>query len=149
TSQNCTRRVLWLCRFHQSQSKLCFPDGRRRSDGSFAFFLFFEPLHRAGLPYGFCGLRLAAPLGRFGLSAVIFEETGIRHRVLNQSRNWAVESTWSSCLPLGKTVISCRYSASQGAFCGMAPLAACAIGVRLNLMVPCSPEQGLTAARNN
>src|ERR1700731_460408 len=33
---------------------------------------------------------------------------------LNQSRNWAVESTWSSCLPLGKTVISWRYSASQG-----------------------------------
>jgi predicted MFS family arabinose efflux permease len=29
-----------------------------------------------------------------------------------------------------------------------APLAACAIGVRLNLMVPRSPEQGLTAARN-
>src|SRR4029077_10178414 len=38
---------------------------------------------------------------------------------LNQSRNWAVESTWSSCLPLGKTVISWRYSASQGAFSGM------------------------------
>src|ERR1700738_975427 len=31
---------------------------------------------------------------------------------------------------------------------GAAPLAACAIGVRLNLMVPRSPEQGLTAARN-
>jgi hypothetical protein len=30
-----------------------------------------------------------------------------------------------------------------------APLAACAIGVRLNLMVPRSPEQGLTAARND
>jgi MFS family permease len=29
-----------------------------------------------------------------------------------------------------------------------APLAACAVGVRLNLMVPRSPEQGLTAARN-
>jgi predicted MFS family arabinose efflux permease len=29
-----------------------------------------------------------------------------------------------------------------------APLAACAIGVRLNLMVPRSPEQALTAARN-
>jgi len=29
-----------------------------------------------------------------------------------------------------------------------APLAACAIGVRLNLMVPCSPNQGLTAVRN-
>ena len=29
-----------------------------------------------------------------------------------------------------------------------APLAACAIGVRLNLMVPRSPEQGLPAARN-
>jgi predicted MFS family arabinose efflux permease len=29
-----------------------------------------------------------------------------------------------------------------------APLAACAIGVRSNLMVPSSPEQGLTAARN-
>jgi hypothetical protein len=27
----------------------------------------------------------------------------------------AVESTWSSCLPFGKTVISWRYSASQGA----------------------------------
>src|ERR1700724_1775102 len=37
---------------------------------------------------------------------------------LNQSRNWAVESTWSSCLPLGKTVISWRYSASQGALSG-------------------------------
>ena len=38
---------------------------------------------------------------------------------LNQSRNCAVESTWSSCLPLGKTVISWRYSASQGALSGM------------------------------
>src|ERR1700680_4663436 len=38
---------------------------------------------------------------------------------LNQSRNCAVESTWSSCLPLGKTVISWRYSASQGAASGM------------------------------
>src|ERR1700756_2254894 len=38
---------------------------------------------------------------------------------LNQSRNWAVESTWSSCLPLAKTVISWRYSASQGALSGM------------------------------
>src|SRR6516164_7347591 len=38
---------------------------------------------------------------------------------LNQSRNWAVESTWSSCLPLGKTVISWRYSASQDALSGM------------------------------
>jgi hypothetical protein len=28
-------------------------------------------------------------------------------------------------------------------------LAACAIGVRLNLMVPRSPEQGLAAARND
>jgi hypothetical protein len=28
--------------------------------------------------------------------------------ILNQSRNWAVESTWSSYLPLGKTVISWR-----------------------------------------
>jgi hypothetical protein len=29
-----------------------------------------------------------------------------------------------------------------------APLAACAIGVRLNLMVRHSPERGLTAAKN-
>ena len=29
-----------------------------------------------------------------------------------------------------------------------APLAACAIGLRLNLMVPRPPEQGLTAAGN-
>src|SRR5947209_552079 len=38
---------------------------------------------------------------------------------LNQSRNCAVESTWSSCLPFGDTVISCRYSASHGAVSGM------------------------------
>ena len=38
---------------------------------------------------------------------------------LNQSRNWAVESTWSLCLPLGKTVIAWRYSASQGALAGI------------------------------
>src|SRR5215831_16228743 len=37
---------------------------------------------------------------------------------LNQSRNCAVESTWSSYLPLGKTVISCRYSSSHGAGLG-------------------------------
>jgi hypothetical protein len=30
-----------------------------------------------------------------------------------------------------------------------APLAACAIGVRLNLMFPRSPQQGLPGARNN
>ena len=38
--------------------------------------------------------------------------------VIMAAHLWAVESTWSSCLPLGKTVISWRYSASQGAFCG-------------------------------
>ena len=46
-------------------------DRRRRSgDGSFEFVLFGEPLHRAGLPYGLGGLRLAALLGRFGVSLV-------------------------------------------------------------------------------
>src|SRR5262249_17374669 len=30
-----TVRVLRLCRFHHSQLKLCFPDRRRRSHGSF------------------------------------------------------------------------------------------------------------------
>src|ERR1700756_221344 len=34
---------------------------------------------------------------------------------LNQARNCAVESTWSSCLPFGKTVTSWRYSAIHGA----------------------------------
>src|SRR4051794_27885219 len=38
---------------------------------------------------------------------------------LYQSRNWAVESAWSSCLPFGKTVSSWRYSASHGASSGM------------------------------
>src|SRR5207237_3691339 len=36
-----------------------------------------------------------------------------------QSRNCAVESTWSSCLPFGNTVISWRYSASHGAVSGI------------------------------
>src|SRR5215472_16786637 len=38
---------------------------------------------------------------------------------LSQSRNCAVESTWSSYLPLGKTVISCRYPSSHGAAAGI------------------------------
>jgi hypothetical protein len=37
---------------------------------------------------------------------------------LNQSSICAVESTWSSCLPFGKTVSSCRYSASYAASFG-------------------------------
>src|SRR6516165_7166554 len=37
---------------------------------------------------------------------------------LNQSSSWAVASTWSSCLPFGNTVSSCRYSASQAASLG-------------------------------
>src|SRR6516164_664636 len=37
---------------------------------------------------------------------------------LNQSSICAVESTWSSCLPLGKTVSSCKYSASHAASFG-------------------------------
>src|ERR1700746_2432223 len=37
---------------------------------------------------------------------------------LNQSSIWAVESTWSSCLPFGNTVSSCRYSASHAASLG-------------------------------
>ena len=37
---------------------------------------------------------------------------------LNQSSIWAVESTWSSSLPFGKTVSSCRYSASYAASFG-------------------------------
>ena len=37
---------------------------------------------------------------------------------LEQSSIWAVESTWSSCLPFGKTVNSCRYSASHAASFG-------------------------------
>jgi len=52
-------------------SLVSISDGRRRSgDGSLGFVLFGEPLHRAGLPYGLGGLRLAALLGRFGLSPI-------------------------------------------------------------------------------
>jgi hypothetical protein len=59
----------------------------------------------------------AAPtLGRVAACTRIFPKWGIG--ILNQSRNWAVESTWSSSLPLGKVVISCRYSASHGAVSG-------------------------------
>jgi hypothetical protein len=38
----------------------------------------------------------------------------VREGRLNQSRNCAVESTWSSCLPLGNTVISWRYAGEPG-----------------------------------
>src|SRR6202035_3318566 len=40
---------------------------------------------------------------------------GSRPACLSQSSSWGVESTWSSCLPLGNTVSSCRYSGSQPA----------------------------------
>src|ERR1700730_4186624 len=40
---------------------------------------------------------------------------GSRPACLSQSSIWAVESTWSSYLPTGKTVSSCRYSARQPA----------------------------------
>src|SRR6266852_3802563 len=43
---------------------------------------------------------------------------GSRPACLSQSRSWAVESTWSSYLPPGKTVSSCRYSARQSALLG-------------------------------
>src|SRR6266566_3284429 len=43
---------------------------------------------------------------------------GSRPPRLSQSRSWAVESTWSSYLPPGKTVSSCRYSARQPASFG-------------------------------
>jgi hypothetical protein len=33
---------------------------------------------------------------------------------LNQSSICAVESTWSSCLPFGKAVSSCRYGRAKG-----------------------------------
>jgi hypothetical protein len=38
--------------------------------------------------------------------------------LLNQSSIWAVESTWSSCLPYGNAVSSRRYSASDVASLG-------------------------------
>jgi hypothetical protein len=58
--------------------------------------------------------RLEALLEFCGLSAGEFIATQCGIGVLNQSRNYAVESTWSSCLPFGKTLISWRNSASQG-----------------------------------
>src|ERR1700730_8580241 len=51
---------------------------------------------------------------------------------LSQSSIWAGESTWSSYLPPGKTVSSCRYSARQPASLGQvdkAVLDHCGLGV--------------------
>src|SRR5215813_375626 len=81
-SRNRTLRVLRLCGFHHNQSKLCFPDRRRRTGGSFAFVLFFEPLHRAGLPYGLDGLRFAAQFGLLCEPAVVVKDALARERLL-------------------------------------------------------------------
>ncbi len=66
-----------------------------------------------------CGLRRcsAASASRRKSSYMFWPMKG----VLNQSRNCAVESAWSSCLPFGNTASSWRYSVSHrcglGAFC--------------------------------
>src|ERR1700739_4791679 len=41
-------------------------------------------------------------------------ELGPRPACLNQSSICAIESTWSSCLPFGKAVSSCRYGRAKG-----------------------------------
>src|SRR6266404_830591 len=69
--------------------------------------------------------RLEADIDRlrrlqfFGHFSVVLEDALARVRPLVPVEELAVESTWSSCLPLGKMVISWRYSASQGAVSGI------------------------------
>jgi hypothetical protein len=65
------------------------------------------------------GLRFVAlPKGQ-RRSASVLKNAPVRHWRLESVEKLGVESTWSSCLPLGKTVISWGYSASQGALSGM------------------------------
>ena len=68
--------------------------GRRR--GRSCFLLFGEPLHGAGGPDGFDRWRFAAQLEFLGALPVVFEIPQPGMGVLNQSRNCAVESAWSS-----------------------------------------------------
>ena len=58
------------------------------------------------------------PRARARLYCCHIQSCGSRPDCLNQSSICAVESTWSSCLPLGNTVSSCKYSASQPASLG-------------------------------
>ena len=62
---------------------------------------------RAGMSGAGCGLRACAAAWSASSSSRLnsmcrWNEDG----TLNHSRNCAVESTWSSCLPLGNTIIS-------------------------------------------
>src|SRR5215472_14517925 len=58
------------------------------------------------------------PCARARLYCIHIQSCGSWPARLNQSSIWAVESTWSSCLPFGNAVSSCRYSASHAASLG-------------------------------
>ena len=61
--------------------------GRRRRSrhcGSARFLLLGKPFHRAGLPYGFGGLRFVALLGGFCVPAVQLKYTFALHRLDQQ-----------------------------------------------------------------